>query len=999
MKVYEFAKEMGMETLQLMDKIRKWGGLKIKSHMAHLDPAMMDEIRSHLSSDLKKGKQKKAAKKAVKKAAKKKPTTATTEKSKLKKKTVSKKTESLSKKSKKVKKKVSIQTQKGKIKKVVSKSSQRKEEDLMKASSKESSKVLSKVSSKAVSKDPSEDSKTLKKVSTVIRRVAVHSPQAKKKREEEYKKKTLSEASSSFQKLKLESDKTSLPSDSPGASSSFDQKPLSSLESQSESSGEVSQSSLVSKGSQSLESQPHLSSVRTDSLDPLSKERGEAISKMASSLPAEGRLSEEASKTPSSADRQSKTDSATGSATGSVPSSGLSSTDAPKSSFEDAFKKEDRKKKMAREASTQGFSASDFRKREVIFQPKKKKSIILRDGKKNLITTPALHKRVIKVYKNIHIKDLAKQLGVQLKVLLKKLSLEGVKADKETALDYETVALITPEFGYETQNLHRTTEELLDASRFGDSKAKTILRSPIVTVMGHVDHGKTTLLDVIRTTDSVKKEAGGITQHIGAYSVSLEGKKSVTFIDTPGHEAFTAMRARGSNLTDIVVLVVAADDGVMPQTVEAMHHAKVAKAPIIVAINKVDLPSANIDNIKQQLVKHELVPEDWGGSTIFCEVSALKKQGVKNLLEQIHALAEIQDLKANPELSAKGVVIESSQKKGYGNVATILVKDGTLKKGDFYVAGKKFGRVRNMVDDKGKVVKNIGPGFPVEVLGVSETLEAGDSFDICLNESVAKKISIQREEQEREEKEKGQESQTPKSQDFSVQDLFSKLSSTEKDVLHFIIKSDVAGSGGAIEDLLSKLSVDEVEIKIIYSGLGPISESDVLLASTTQAFVLGFNIRPDVKAQKLAQQKHVEIKTYNVIYDLVDDIKKMIVGKVRPEVVEESKSRLEVRSVFPISKLGNIAGCFVKEGSISRNDSLRLLREGRVIFEGRISSLKRFKDDVKEVKVNFECGVGIENFNDIKVNDEIESFVKKEIAREDVFASQKKKEKQEEPSI
>ena len=652
-------------------------------------------------------------------------------------------------------------------------------------------------------------------------------------------------------------------------------------------------------------------------------------------------------------------------------------------------KAEEKKKKSVKDTEDQSFLASEFRKREVIFQPKKKKPMVLKVAKKNVITTPSVHKRVIKLYNKIKIKELAGQMGVQVKKLIKKLESEGVEVKdwKDSDLDFETTSLVASDFGFEVKNLYRSVEEMIQESAFGNLKAELKTRPPVVTVMGHVDHGKTTLLDVIRSTNAVKKEAGGITQHIGAYSVSLEGGKTITFIDTPGHKAFTTLRARGAHLTDIVLLVVAANDGVMPQTVEAIRHAQAAQVSILVVVNKIDLPEANQEHIKQQLTKYDLVSEEWGGNTLFCEVSALKKQGIKSLLENIHMLSEMRDLKVNFERSAKGVVIESSQKKGYGYVATILVKEGTLRKGDFYVAGKKAGRIRSLLTDKQKSIQEIGPGSPVEVLGLSSALEAGDTFNVCQDESMAKRIASLREE---EEKQKNEEKEKKSKSDMSLDDLFSKMKDREEGIeeLSFVLKSDVVGSLEAVEVLLSKLNTEDVKVKVIHSAVGGINESDVLLASTTGAMVIGFNVRPDLKAQRMAQNKSVEIRSYNVIYKLVDEIKDLIRGKTKPEWVEEFKGRLEVREIFNISKVGVIIGGFVSEGQISRNDLVRLLREGRMVYEGRISSLKRFKEDVKEVKNQFECGMSIENFNDIKVGDEIEAFQKKEMRRENIFPTE-----------
>ncbi len=647
----------------------------------------------------------------------------------------------------------------------------------------------------------------------------------------------------------------------------------------------------------------------------------------------------------------------------------------------DAFAKaEEREKKKPGGTGREGeqvavFTATEFRKREVIFQPKKKKVSVGRDAKKTQLTTPAAHKRVLEVENTMSVSTMAQEMGLKATDVIKKLMSSGVMGNINTVLDFDTISLIAPEFGWEAQNVHKTSDELLETVAFGELDAETIIRPPVVTVMGHVDHGKTSLLDAIRSAEVAQGEAGGITQHIGAYSVKLESGDQVTFIDTPGHEAFTAMRARGANVTDIAIIVVAADDGVMPQTAEAINHAKAANVPIIVAVNKMDKQGANPDRIKQQLTEFELVPEEWGGTTIFCPVSALKKEGIKELLEQILVVAEVQELKANPKRSGTGIVIESRMEKGRGSVATILVQDGTVKVGDLIVAGTVSGRVRSLMNDRGETVKETLPGFPVEMMGLPSTPQAGDRFDIVKDEAAAERLSEQRI------VEKKKASETPSSK-MSLDQLFSKVKTGDVKELALVLKADVAGSLEAVKAMLEKQGNEEVKIKLIHGAVGGVTESDVLLASTAQGVILGFNVRPDGGASRMAKEKGIEIKTYSIIYELIDDMKKALSGLLAPTVTEKEMGRAEVRNTFSVPKLGTIAGCFVVDGKIARNNTLRLVRDGKVIYTGKLASLKRFKDDAKEVATGFECGIGIENFNDIKVGDIIEAFVREEVVRE-----------------
>ncbi len=628
-----------------------------------------------------------------------------------------------------------------------------------------------------------------------------------------------------------------------------------------------------------------------------------------------------------------------------------------------------------REEPVQVFNAVEFRKREMVFQPKKKKGMLDRESKKTQITTPSAHKRVVKVNNTMKLSDLAMEMGLKAPQLIKELMKNGVMANLNMDLDFDTIALIVPEFGWEAQNLFKTAEEVAEETAFGDLTAESIIRPPVVTVMGHVDHGKTSLLDAIRNADVAKGEAGGITQHIGAYSVKLEDGSLVTFLDTPGHEAFTAMRARGANATDIAVIVVAADDGMMPQTQEAINHAKAAGVPIIVAVNKIDKPGANPEKIKQQLTELEIVPEEWGGTTIFREVSALKKTGITELLEQIKLLAELGDLKANPKRSGTGLVIEAKMEKGKGPVATLLVKDGTVAIGQYIVAGTIKGRVRSLTNDRGERVESAGPGIPVEVLGLEAVPGAGDKFDIVKDEATAEKVSSLR-------KEQAEKAAATPATKLSLDEVFAKVKTGDVKELAIVLKADVHGSLEAINGMLAKLSTPEVKAKVIHSAVGGINEGDITLAHTAKGVVIGFNVRPDLGAQAKAKQMGVDVRTYSIVYELIDQMKAAMGGLLSPDVIEEVLGRAEVRNVFNVPKVGAIAGCFVIDGKVQRNAMIRLLRENKIVYEGKISSLKRFKDDAKEVASGYECGIGIENYNDVKVGDQMEAYLKKEVARD-----------------
>ncbi len=620
------------------------------------------------------------------------------------------------------------------------------------------------------------------------------------------------------------------------------------------------------------------------------------------------------------------------------------------------------------------FNAAEFRKREMVFQPKKKKGMLARESMQTQITTPKASKRILKINKSMKLSDVAESIGVKAAQLTKVLMQNGVMGTMSTVLDFDTLALILPEFGWEAQNVFKTADEILVDTAFGDVAAEPVPRPPVVTVMGHVDHGKTSLLDAIRQANVAAGEKGGITQHIGAYQVKLETGELVTFLDTPGHEAFTAMRARGANATDIAVIVIAADDGVMPQTAEAINHAKAAGVPIVIALNKIDKPGANPDRIKQQLTEFEIVPEEWGGTNIFCEVSAIKKQGIKELLEQLLLVAEMQELKANPKRSGTGIVIESRLEKGRGSVATLLVQDGTVKVGDIIVAGTCSGRVRSLMNDLGERVESAGPGMPVEVLGLDEVPAAGDKFDIVKDEKTLERVVEIR-------KSLKLKAENPSSK-MSLEEMFSKVKQGDQKLLNVILKSDVMGSSEAIQGMFQKLATDEVKIKIIHTAVGGINEGDVLLAATSGAIILGFNTRPDGNAMSMAKQKGIEIRTYGIVYEMMDDLKRLMSGLLEPEIVEQVHGRAEVRNIFTVPKVGTIAGCSVLDGKVARTHMVRLVRNGVVVYQGKIGSLKRFKDDAKEVATGFECGIGIENYNDLKVGDIIEAYSREEVRRE-----------------
>ncbi len=593
-------------------------------------------------------------------------------------------------------------------------------------------------------------------------------------------------------------------------------------------------------------------------------------------------------------------------------------------------------------------------------------------GQKTQITTPKAIKRRIKIDDAIVLADLAKRMGIKASEMIAKLMGLGVMVTVNQTIDYDTAALVAAEFGYEVERASFEEDAIFKVQQ--EETGELVWRPPVVTIMGHVDHGKTSLLDVIRKTRITEVEAGGITQHIGAYHVQTE-KGNIVFLDTPGHEAFTAMRARGAKVTDIVVLVVAADDGVMPQTIEAINHSKASKVPIIVAVNKIDKNNAEPDRVKRQLADLGLAPEEWGGETIYVQVSAKQNIGIDDLLDMILLQSEILELKANPDKLAFGNVIEAKLDAGRGPVATVLVKEGTLRAGAPIVCGVHHGKIRAMLNDRGQNVESAGPSMPVEILGLTGVPEAGDELMALTDEKDAKQVSEHRTQKQRS-------VELAKTSRLSLEKLYERMQQGEVKDLNLIIKADVHGSIEALKDSLTKLSNEEVKINIGHAATGTITESDVSLAAVSNAIIIGFNVRPSPKVLEYAQEEHVEIKFYNVIYNAIKDVKDAILGMMESTFEERTLGRAEVRDTFHVPKIGTIAGCYVTDGKIERNKLARLVRDGVVIFEGKINSLKRYKDDHKEVASGYECGIGLENYNDIKIGDVLECYYMEEIRPE-----------------
>ena len=593
-------------------------------------------------------------------------------------------------------------------------------------------------------------------------------------------------------------------------------------------------------------------------------------------------------------------------------------------------------------------------------------------GLQTQITTPKAIKRRIKIDDAIILAELAKRMGIKANEMIAKLMSLGVMATVNQTIDFDTASLVSAEFGYELEKA--SFEEDIILKTESDDPENLTGRPPVVTIMGHVDHGKTSLLDVIRKTRVTEIEAGGITQHIGAYNVSTS-KGHIVFLDTPGHEAFSAMRSRGARVTDIVILVVAADDGVMPQTIEAINHSKAAEVPIIVAVNKIDKANAEPERVRRELSENGLVPEDWGGDTIFVNVSAKQNQGIDNLLEMILLQSEMLELKANPNKLARGHVVEAKLDAGRGPVATVLVQEGTLRAGDPVVCGMHYGKVRALLNDRGQQVESAGPSIPVEIIGLSGVPQAGDELISVDDANQAKQVSLHRSQKQRS-KELAQSSR------LSLEGLFEKLQEGEVKDLNLILKGDVHGSIEALRDSLSKLSNEEVNINIVHAATGTITESDISLATVSNAIIVGFNIRPSQKIQELAAEEQVDIRYHNVIYDVIKEIQGAILGLMSSIFEDRTLGWADVRDLFHIPKVGTIAGCYVTDGKFERGQKVRLVREGVVIYDGKISSLRRFKDDVKEVQSGYECGIGIENFNDIKLGDTIECYFTEEIRPE-----------------
>ncbi len=614
------------------------------------------------------------------------------------------------------------------------------------------------------------------------------------------------------------------------------------------------------------------------------------------------------------------------------------------------------------------FKSADFLKRELVHSTRRKKGTVSRPAMKTQITTPSEHKRVVEMGATIAVGEFSKQVSQKAGAIIAKLMGMGVTASINENIDHDIASLLAQELGFEVKQNVFKEEEFIPQVAVEEGQMRS--RGPVVTIMGHVDHGKTSLLDAIRKTKVAAGEAGGITQHVGAYTVNLS-KGKITFVDTPGHEAFTAMRARGAKVTDIVILVVSAVDGVMPQTLESINHAKAANVPIIVAVNKIDLPDGNPDRIKQTLAGHGLSPEEWGGDTIYVPVSAKIGKGLDILLDNILLQAEMMELKANYDTPARGVVIESRLDKNRGAIASVLVQHGKLVTGTHLVSGTCYGKIRAMTNPEGARVTEALPSEPVEILGLPAVPAVGDEFFVMTDEKSAKELvearMLKAKQQAIENKPK-----------LTLEDMMNASAGPDKE-LRIILKADVAGSTEALKESLNKFTSEKVKLKILHTGTGGINESDVMLAAASEAVILGFNIRPDIKAQRMAEQEGVQIKTYSIIYDLLEDIKRLAEGLLSAEIKERVIGRAEIRSVFNIPKIGAIAGSAVIDGKVTRGCYLRLLRDNRVVYEGKLSSLKRFKEDVKEVATGFECGIGLENFNDLKLGDQFEAFLKEEV--------------------
>jgi translation initiation factor IF-2 len=627
-----------------------------------------------------------------------------------------------------------------------------------------------------------------------------------------------------------------------------------------------------------------------------------------------------------------------------------------------------KKKRVVKKGPTDVAAEREMRGLRV---PKKRRAMPGKEQRKTEITTPKASKRVVRIAEGVNVAELARQMGVKAGEIIRKLMDLGVMSTLNQVLDVDTATLVASEFGYSVENVGFDVESAIDEGE-EEVVGEAVTRPPVVTVMGHVDHGKTSLLDAIRHTNVTEREFGGITQHIGAYMVEVHGRK-ISFVDTPGHEAFTAMRARGAKVTDMVILVVAADEGVMPQTVEALNHAKAAGVPIIVAINKIDRPEANIDRVKQQLTEHGLIPEDYGGDTITVPVSARSGEGVERLLEMILLQADVMELKANPDRTARGTVVESELDRGRGPVATVLIQEGTLRQGDPFVCGITYGRVRAMQDHLGNRITEAGPSTPVEIFGLSSVPEPGTAFTAVVDEAKARQVAEFRRSKQRE-------GVLQKTSRISLEDLSSRMAAGEVKELRVIIKGDVNGSVEALAESLSRLSVSEVKVELIHKSVGAISETDITLAAASKAVVIGFNVRPEPKAAQLAEKEGVDIRLYTIIYEVINDMREAMEGLLAPTFREKSLGRAEVRQTFVVQGT-TVAGAMVSEGKLMRSARARLVRDGRVVWEGKIGTLRRFKDDAREVLAGYECGIGLENFNDVKPGDVIEDFEMETVLR------------------
>ncbi len=606
--------------------------------------------------------------------------------------------------------------------------------------------------------------------------------------------------------------------------------------------------------------------------------------------------------------------------------------------------------------------------------PKKKRALPGKEQKKTEITVPKASKRVIKISEVITVGDLAREMGIKAGEVIKKLMGLGMMATINQVLDTDTATLIASEFDHQVENVAFDADSALAVEHQVEEQASSLVaRPPVVTIMGHVDHGKTSLLDAVRSTHVTAQEHGGITQHIGAYHVQVDGR-SVTFLDTPGHEAFTAMRARGAKVTDIVVLVVAADDGVMPQTVEAINHARAAEVPIIVAVNKIDRPDADLERVKRGLADHGLVSEDWGGDAVFAPVSAKTHEGIPHLLEMLLLQSDILELKANPDKLARGTIVEAKLDRGRGPVATVLVQEGTLHVGDAFVCGVFYGKVRALVDDRGHKVDIAPPSFPVEILGLQGVPQAGDSFIAVADEAKARQVAEYRQVKQRE-------TELVKSTKVSLEELYDQIKTGDVKELRVVLKADVQGSVEALTEALGRLSTNEVKLKVIHGSVGGITESDILLAAASNAIVIGFNVRPESKGAALAAKEGVDVRLYTIIYEAVADVRAAMEGMLEPTYREQTHGRVEIRQIFNIQGAGSVAGCYVTEGKIQRGSLIRLLRDQVVVHEGKLGSLKRFKDDVREVAAGYECGLALEGYQDIKQGDVIEAYDRTAVVR------------------